>query len=403
MTNNLAVQLNRDSIEIDRDVFFALLSSTPVSALKVYKDAIAKKRISLTNLKSISEKEEIPYPLFFAPIDKVTLQLKNKERVLYEKVPAKDVVQLNARGSLDRNQISLIIKDLSRKQEFLKKRIITKMVDNTFIGLISKDVNDHKTNIFLAGTIRNYLEIDLEELRDLSKPKVLKYIVYKAEQKGVLVSFSSHNFMPKNIPSEADFSGICIKDKKFPYVFINTRDGDEKPKILESDGRQVFTLLAMLVAIAMNKFVLNTKNQDKYGRGILKQVYSIAGEIIIPIHELCGFNVSNLDDLEKYSKVFKVTPSMLLFRLKLAGRIGKDLNDILRSQLLSKIESANTSHGHAPLPETGYGKYNGQFFSREVVKAYKGGRLSQIDVNNVLFRKGKHTTTLLHDYCNAFK
>src|SRR5665647_1892669 len=113
MTNNLAVQLNRDSIEIDRDVFFALLSSTPVSALKVYKDAIAKKRISLTNLKSISEKEEIPYPLFFAPIDKVTLQLKNKERVLYEKVPAKDVVQLNARGSLDRNQISLIIKDLS--------------------------------------------------------------------------------------------------------------------------------------------------------------------------------------------------------------------------------------------------------------------------------------------------
>lgn len=396
------IRVGKERVRIDRRVFLALLELSPIKQYKAYADAVSENEISLTNLKMLSRKADVPYPLFFAPKDKVEKHMKDKEQNLFQKLPSKAEISLTSRGAMKIQDIELIVRDLARKQEFLKKRVLPNAVESTFIGSIAKAVKQKVANEQLALQVRDYLEIDLADVRKLSKDKVLSYLCKKAEDKGIFISFSSYNYMPQNIDREVGLSGVCIKDKKFPYIFINTRDGDVQPKILETSGRQIFTLMAMLVCIAMNKFVLTTKKGKAAAAGY-RQVFSIVGEILIPKGDLAGVTVSTLDELKINARFFKVTPSMLLARLMELRRIAPRLAAIFRKELADEIKAAPGNHPMQPLQTTGYGKYNGDRFSREVVRAHKGGRVSYDEAKNVLFRKGKMDASLFQEYSTLFK
>jgi Zn-dependent peptidase ImmA (M78 family) len=300
------------------------------------------------------------------------------------------------------SDIELIVKDLGRKQEFLKSRILSGAKPNEFLGLVAKDMKSGATNRAIALRIRSFLEIDLSLARGLSKGGVLEYLCRKAEDRGVLVSFSSYNFMPQNIDKEIGVSGFCVKDKKFPYVFINNRDGDEKPIVLETAGRQIFTLTAMLVCVAMNKFVLNTKSGKVKGDPAVR-VFSIVGEVLIPKEDVDGLVVTTLADLKECADKFKVTPSMLLMRLRETKRIDTKLADSFKIALKKEIEDAGSKgRPRTPTQTTGYGKYNGERFSREVVRSFKSGKISAEEFRNVLFRKGKMDPSLTSKYSQKY-
>lgn len=396
------VKINREKIKIEEKVFLELLDLSPIKEFVAYKKAISNKKISFSDLKDLASKADIPYPLFFAPLSIVNKQVKNKNKQLFEKLPSKMEMRLSSRGEMSANDIELIAKDLGRKQEFLKTRILTESSENPFLGFVSKKIKVGVSNQEIAEDIKEYLDIDLDVLRGLSKDGVLEYLVSKSESKSILVSFSSHNFMPQRLNKDLGLSGICIKDKKFPYIFINTRDGDEKPKIIEASGRQIFTLLSMLVSISMNKFVFSsTKGKIKSESN--KRIYSIVGEILIPKNDIIGLKIRDLDDLKLYSGVFKVTPSMLLMRLKEEGLVSKKLSDIFWAKLFQEVKDAEPKQKNHPLLINGYGKYNGVRFSQEVIRAHKKGLVSGSDVKNILFRKGKMNPTLLSDYSQKFK
>jgi Zn-dependent peptidase ImmA (M78 family) len=189
----------------------------------------------------------------------------------------------------------------------LKKRIIVNVEENKFIGYVAKKMKGTHTNRELADNIRVYLGIDLSVLRTKSKAEVVNYIRERAEQNNILVSFSSYNFMPQNLDPMLGMSGLCVKDKKFPIIFVNTRDGDDKPKILESEGRQIFTLTAMLVCIAMNRFIFSTKTSKKKD-SLARKVFLIVGEILIPQEDIAELDIKNLEELKRGSTKFKVTP-----------------------------------------------------------------------------------------------
>lgn len=396
------IKVGKEKVTIDKRVFLVLLELSPIKQYRAYVDAVSDSDITFANLKMLAEKADVPYPLFFASKDKVDLHLKDKDLNLFQKLPSKNEIRLASRGAMKVEDIELIVRDIARKQEFLKNRVLPSSAENTFIGSVAKKVKQKVSNEKIAEQIRDYLEIDLASIRKLPKDRVLDYLRKRAENKDIFISFSSYNYMPQNIDREVGLSGVCIKDKKFPYVFINTRDGDEQPKILESSGRQIFTLVAMLVCIAMNKFVLSTK-KGKSGETEYKQVFSIVGEILIPRKDLITIKISTLEELKQHSQFFKVTPSMLLARLLELKHIAPKLAAAFRKELASEIKGATGNHPRQPLQTTGYGKYNGDRFSREVVRAHKAGKVSFDEVKNVLFRKGKMDLSLFQEYSNVFK
>ena len=398
--NSFYVRLGNSEIEIEKRVFLALLNIPFVMAYRAYARAVEENAISISDLKKLAEKADVPYPLFFASHKHATQQIRRKDDFLAKKLPTKRELMLSCRGSVSISAIELIGRDLGRKQEFLKSKILPGATANNFVGCVAKAVKLGGSDVELAEAIRSKLRIDLGELRKLSKKKVLAYIVEKAEAAGLLVSFSSYNYMPQRIERTAQFSGLCIKDKKFPFVFINTRDGDEEPIILESDGRQIFTLLAMLVFAAMGKFVLGN-HQGKKSNQPTNKAYMIVGEILIPKKDLHAVKVANLKDLKELSAVFKVTPSMVLRRLQVLG-MNSELVKTLRAELRSELAAAEPPHKRSVLPLHGFEKYNGQRFSREVVRAYRMEKISRDDFDNVLFRRRRATPELVRAYVERF-
>lgn len=398
--DNLYVIINKERVSIDKDVFVNLLDFSVVQELKVYIDTIANHEIRFRDLKLLAQKADVPYPLFFAAKDKVQKQLANKDKRIYSKLPSKDEIKLSSRGRLEVRDIELIAKDLSRRQEFLKTRVLPKSDLNTFVGCVAKMIKAGNTNEAIATEIKSILQLDLNLLRSFPKKKGLEYIRNKAEMQGVFVSFSSHNYMPQNINKEVEFSGICVKDKMFPFVFINTRDGDENPKILEPDGRQIFSLLSMLVCIALNWFVISIKTKDK-DEGIHNTVFAIVGELLIPAVDLLNLKLTRLDDVKEYAEYFKVTPSMLLMRLKELKKIDQATFDVFMSTLSEERKKAS-KHRNAPLQINAYAKYNGERFSKEIIRAYRLGNIEQEEVKSLLFRRGKMSPGLLDEYVKRY-
>jgi Zn-dependent peptidase ImmA (M78 family) len=385
----LTVKINRKlETKINKDVFISLFDISHIMDYKDYNDAINTNTISFKNLKNLATKAGIPFPLFFASKRVVDKQIANKNKNIIEKVSPKEVIRVTSRGKMDMKDIVLITTDISRKQEFLKNRVYSIVADNTFLGCIARELKGTTSIEDLAKKIRELLKIELSYLRNLSKDGVLGYLVRCIEEMRVFVSFSSYNYMPQNLDPSLELSGFCMKDKKAPFIFINTRDGESKPKIIESEGRQIFTLLAMIACIGMNKF-----DQDS-----IKVAFSIAGEIIIPKNELTDIKVATIDDLKEKAHYFKVTPSMVLYRLESAKGIDKDLANTFRLKLKQELKNAPPKGRRAPLPVTGYSKYNGRRFSKEVIKAYNSKKITQLEVNNILFRSGKFNNKLFEAY-----
>jgi Zn-dependent peptidase ImmA (M78 family) len=355
----IKVNIGKEYIEIDKSVFLSLLDLTPIKEYKAYIDAVESQEISIKNLKSLSFKAGIPYPLFFASKKICNIQLAHKNKNIFGKLPYKNQIKIGSRGFLKVNDIELIVQDIGRKQEFLKRRILPNAQPNKFIGSLVKNIKSSTSISNIANDIREAFKIDLKYLRTLKKEKVLDYLRNCVEKKGILVSFSSHNYMPQNLDRNLLVSGICIKDLKFPFIFINTRDGDENPKIIESEGRQIFTLLSMLVCVGMNEFILSLNSYNSENK-ISKIALEIASEIIIPRDHISNDLISDLDALKMHAHYFCVTPSMLLYQLERHKIMDKAIIENFRVQLALELKKITPKHRRAPLPVTGYSKYNGQ-------------------------------------------
>ncbi len=401
LMSDFFVGINKEKMQIDGGSLFDLLEIDP-SVKEYARKFIKDNTIAFTELKDIAERANIPYPLFFAPRDKIRKQIEDYRKNIENKFPAKDEITLSHRGVLQMNEAQLIVRDLARRQEFLKKYLITDAQDNGYIGYLQKEFKKGQSDEDLAKILREYFDIKLSHVRTMSKERGLVYICNKIEEKGIFISLSSHNYMPQNLGKDVEFSGMCVKDKKFPFIFINTRDGDETPLILETAGRQIFTVISMLVSIGMNIFAISNK-KGSIKNPQYKKIFSITGATLIPKDDLVGVNVKDVEELKQYSGNFKVTPSMLLVRLEQLDLIDKNTARDCRIALAREL-TQKSSQKRSPLPVNGYGKYNGTRFSGEVLRAYHAKKITSEQVKNILFRKGKKMNNeLLSAYTRKFQ
>ena len=117
---NINVLIDGDSVPIDHDVFVVLLENSVASEYVDYQRALDKGSIKFEKLVWLARKGEIPYSLFFAPIDLVRAQVATKTRKLLEGI-SKDTFSVNSRETVELRRIELIVKDLLRKQALLKQ------------------------------------------------------------------------------------------------------------------------------------------------------------------------------------------------------------------------------------------------------------------------------------------
>ncbi|NYJ08055.1 hypothetical protein [Petropleomorpha daqingensis] len=384
----ITVSRGHSTTAIERKTFVALIENSWQREAKEYLKALEASRISFTKLVSLGRSAEIPYTLFFAPIDVVEAQLKRKQEVLLRGV-SKGTFSLNSRGTVHLADIELIVKDMLRKQELLKG-LDPDLPDNAFVGALRRSQRTVKGDadwlVTQLGVDRSYL------LRVKTKERAFEHFLDCLEERNIFVSQSMRNYMPQPIPKRARFSGICIRDKKVPFLFVN--NGDHRDN-LEPAGRRLLTLALLTVCLARGKFK-PVAYSDQSDDPIDNREYEIAEEMLMPAASVAGLWVSSLDDVKAHANTYCVTPSAFLMRARRLGLLdaatARDYMTILREEFRNRPKA----QARQPKPVNALRKYNSAEYSRSLLKQMDANRLPASEITRVLFQNRRSVS--LNEY-----
>lgn len=388
MTMN--VRLDRTLIPIDREVFAALLEQSVVCDRAAVRDALKDGTISYRKLVGLARDAEIPYPLFFAPAAVVHEQLRIKRDKLMKGFNKKTQFAMNSRNRLHLTQVELIVKDLLRKQAYL--RTDKGLPRNEVVGLLSvprPSVADD------AKRLLDKLELSPTDVRGAkNKTAALNLLVGKLEAQHVLVAQSVKKYMPQTMPQNAKFSGMTVKDSRVPYIFIAS--GDEGAKI-EPPGRKVFTLALLAVLVARSRFATVTYSSYTPNEEMPRE-YDLTAEILMPSNDFRGADLSSLEAVMDTSEVFKVSPSAVVMRGRRLGLLGRDDADAYYQELQTAYKNANDHPWNPMLQVNALKKYNGLECSRRMLNVLDAGRISHGDFCRVMFSNTMRTKAQVNDF-----
>lgn len=372
------VTLDRATVEIDESVFRGLFEASVVSTRAPYLAAVEKKRITFSELVKLARTAQIPYSLFFAPREVVDRQLGRKTEVLLSGL-SKETFSLNSRNRVRLSDVELIIKDLLRKQELLKKLDDT-LVINKVVGCLRQPAPTIAQD---AQTLKAVLGVSTEDVKTArSKEVAFDLLVRRMESKQVLVSQSQRNYMPQQLPVGVRFSGLCVKDKKVPFIFLA---GGEDDINAEPTGRRIFTLVLLAVLVARGRFApvsYNTASKQV----ISNREYEITEEILMPASEVRDLSLKALDDVKAYADIFRVTPSAMVMRARRLGTLTLVDADEHLTVLAEEYTAKEKRVSRNPLAVNALRKYNGVEFSRRMVSQLDADRISPSDFCRVVFQ-----------------
>ena len=381
------VTLDRATVEIDESVFRGLFEASVVSTRAPYLAAVEKKRITFSELVKLARTAQIPYSLFFAPKEVVDRQLARKTKVLLSGL-SKETFSLNSRNRVRLSDVELIIKDLLRKQELLKKLDDT-LVINKVVGCLRQPAPTITQD---AQTLKAVLGVSTEDVKTArSKEVAFDLLVRRMESKQVLVSQSQRNYMPQQLPAGVRFSGLCVKDKKVPFIFLA---GGEDDINTEPTGRRIFTLVLLAVLVARGRFAPVSYNTASK-RVISNREYEITEEILMPAAEVRDLSLKALDDVKAYADTFRVTPSAMVMRARRLGTLTLVDADEHLTVLAEEYAAKEKRVSRSPLAVNALRKYNGVEFSRRMVRQLDAGRISPSDFRRVVFQNKMRASQII--------
>jgi hypothetical protein len=364
------VTLGGDRVEIEREVLVALLDNSVASERAAYRRALENGEIKFTELVEVARVGNIPLPLFFAPLAVVQAQLDLKLRKLLDGL-TKISFSLNARDPVRLTDIELILKDLIRKQELLKKHDPT-LAKNTIVGSLSKRGKSVSAD---AERLMDLLGITAETIRAApKKDSAVDRLIRRLEANQVLVSQSQNLFMPQRLHG-LHFSGMTVKDAKVPYIFLPS--GDEGEHVTPA-GRRTFTLTLLAVLVARGIFApVNYDSTTPATSG--RYEYDVTAEILMPADEFTAFRPRTLADFEAVADEFKVTPSATIVRALRLHLIDDETAGAHLGELRAAFASIPKQPRLTSKPVNAVRKYNGRELSRRMIRALDEGRLSTGD------------------------
>lgn len=380
----MSLSIGGDTILIDLGIFRLLFNNSVIHGYKKYENALRHKQVNFTDFVALARKAGIPYTLFFAPRPFVEQSIQQKTAKLLQGI-TKKIFSLNSRGSVELRDVELIVKDLLRKQELVKR--YKKASSNELLGCLkSPRVSLTKQ----ATMLRDKLGLDLSKIGELSKANTLEYIISLLEAKNVFVSQSSRTFMPQIIHNSVRFSGMCIKDKQYPFIFLNNKD---ESKSFEPEGRKVFTVIILVVCLAKGKF--SPISYDEQAKDLIKDdIYRITEEVLMPAGSIKLMAINSIDDLKQESDKLSVTPSALLMRLQRLAVLNPETIRNYRVTLRDEFSSAPKPRARTPKPVNGFKKYNGRAYSKAIFELVDGGYVTKSEARRVLVQNKQRISFL---------
>lgn len=373
---SIQIRCADSGVAVDRAVFTALFDNSVVSERAPYLRALRTGEMPLAQLVDLSRKADIPYALFFAPEAVVFSQLKKKRDLLLAGI-SKDAFSINSRSQVRLTDIELIVKDLLRKQATLKS-LDHSLIPNAVVGCLKGaplSVPDS------ACKVREVLGLDLHALRAArTKEKALDLLISQLEAAQILVAQSQQNFMPQRLSKSARFSGLCIRDRKIPFIFLTGGDAGDNP---EPAGRKLFTLTLLTVLVASGKFAAVTYD-DYSPEPIINREYELTEEILIPASDVASCDVSTLEAAKAAADTFRVTPSALVMRARRLGMLSRAEAAGYLEQLIDEYRSRPKTRSNTPKLVNALRKYNGVEYSHRMVIQLDKGSITPGDFCRVV-------------------
>ena len=362
----MEVHINGDTVNINSEVFEALLGNSVARTYVAYERAIQSDSITWSDLEDLATKGDIPSSLFFAPLPLVETQINTKLAKLLAGV-SKQTFSVNSRETVELRDIELIVKDLLRKQEFLKRHDPT-LTKNQVSGMLSCQESTAEDD---AARLMDALSLTHADIRSATnKTAAVELLIERLEDRQILVSRSVQNFMPQRLTVK--FSGLSIKDAKVPYIFIC---GGDQGDAQEPAGRQLFTLALMSVLVARGIFSPMTYDGAST-RVHAPRAYDTAGSMLMPRSELLERDLNSLLAVKEAADALKVTPSAIAVRAMRLEIIGQEVANDHLDQLRLEFAARPKPVARQPKTVKAIRKYNGRAFSRRMLDAHDAGRLT---------------------------
>ena len=265
------VLLHGTATAIDEAVFTTLLDNSVAGTYAGYRHALKSGSIKFSDLVFLARKGDIPYCLFFAPLPLVEAQVATKTSKLLAGV-SKETFSINSRQRVKLQDVELIVKDLIRKQELLKRHDAS-LTRNRIVGLLRKPGRSTEED---GARLASLLGVDRMRTAR-TKGDALEALIAGLEANQVFVSRSVPHYMPQRL-NHVSFSGMTIRDNKVPYIFLAGGDhGDYQ----EPEGRTTFTLGLLAVLVARKVFAPVTWDGQSTGSDVGPE-YDITGAMLMP-------------------------------------------------------------------------------------------------------------------------
>lgn len=365
-----------ENVSIKRGSFELLFENTHVWNMVPYQKALKTSQIKFTDLVDLARRASVPYSLLFAPPRFIKAQVNRKERLILSGT-SKATFSLNSRGSVELRDIAPILKDLIRKQGLLKNH--TSLPDHPMVGKLK---NSRKSVKKQAEEIQSALKLDLTKFKPMSKKRAFLELSEQLGRANIFVCQSSRLFMPQIIQPHVRFSGLSIRDKKVPFIFLNSKDEVES---FEPEGRKILTTVLLVTCIARGKFSPVTYTEQS--KALVRDIeYQIAEEILMPEAEMRGIDLSSLELIEGAAATFCVTPSALLMRIRRLRLLSKQQIDDYYEKLKDDFQKKKAPQARTPKPVNGVIKYNGAPLTRAVLKLVDDKKITKNEARNVLFQ-----------------
>ncbi|MGW6130804.1 hypothetical protein ACWFNE_12335 [Cellulomonas sp. NPDC055163] len=364
----ITLGLDGSTVPLNRSVFTALFESSVVHSRAPYLHALQYSTIRFTDFVDLARKAQIPYSLFFAPPELVQAQLDDKTEKLLSGV-SKDSFSLNSRSTVQLRDVELIIKDILRKQGVIKD-LDSSLRRNTLVGSLRRSTGSVAKD---AENLRSLLDFAVTELRAAkTKEKALEYLIARLEVNQVFVSRSQNGFMPQTLPRGVAFSGLCVKDKKVPFIFLTS---GEPGSNAEPAGRKIFTLVLLTVFVAVGRFA-PVSYDDQTGELVTGREYELAEEVLMPSTDIRQLDATSLDAVKMSANELKVTPSAFVMRARRLGLVDADGARGYLDALAAEFAGRKKSQARTSRPENAVRKYAGAEFTRRMLRQLDRGAIS---------------------------
>ena len=373
----VTLMVDRTPVPVDAGVFQVLFGSSVVAGYAGVKRALAGAPFPFNEFLYLTRKAEIPYPLFFAPRAVVDAQIKAKVDKLMSGF-TKSSFSMNSRHRVELSDVELIVKDLLRKQALLRQNDDT-LVMNGIVGLLKDSRGSVTHDATLLMDAVGFTPGDIRGAK--TKQAAVDLLIARLEAKQIFVSRSAQHYMPQGIPSHAKFSGMTIKDKKAPFIFLASGNEGEQ---LEPAGRKLFTLTLLTVLIARDMFA--PVNYDGHTKDeTSSREYQLTAEILMPADEFRNLTFDGLDAVREAAEAFRVTPSAVAMRARRLGILGRGRFELHMDALQAEYRLRPKARLSSPLPVNALRNYNGVECSRRLLAMFDAGKLSRAQFRRIVF------------------